>query len=59
VPAAIANAVYDAIGVRFTSLPMSAERVLLALREKAAGEDAGGPRSRPVSPATEEDHRHA
>ncbi len=48
VPAAIANAVYDAIGVRFTSLPMSAERVLLALREKAAREsdlrDAAGSR---------------
>ena len=36
VPAAITNAVYDAIGIRFTSLPISPERVLAALREKAA-----------------------
>lgn len=38
VPAAIANAIYDAIGIRFTSLPISAEKVLFALREKAANE---------------------
>ncbi len=29
---AIANAIYDAIGVRFTELPMKPERVLLALK---------------------------
>jgi xanthine dehydrogenase molybdenum-binding subunit len=32
--AAIANAVYDAIGVRMTRLPITAERVLRALKEK-------------------------
>jgi CO/xanthine dehydrogenase Mo-binding subunit len=34
VAAAIANAVYDAVGVRVTSLPLSPEKVLRALREK-------------------------
>ena len=34
VAAAIANAVYDAIGVRFTSLPVTPEKVLEALRKK-------------------------
>ena len=33
---AIANAVYDAIGVRFRHYPIRPERVLQALREKAA-----------------------
>jgi len=32
---AIANAVYDALGVRITSLPLTAEKVYLALQEKA------------------------
>jgi len=32
--AAIANAIYDAVGVRMTQLPMTAERVLVALDEK-------------------------
>jgi carbon-monoxide dehydrogenase large subunit len=32
--AAIGNAVYDATGVRFTALPMTPDRMLLALREK-------------------------
>ena len=32
--AAIANAIYDAIGVRMTQLPMSPSRILEALREK-------------------------
>lgn len=36
--AAIANAVYDAIGVRIYSLPITPEKVLQALAEKAAGE---------------------
>jgi CO/xanthine dehydrogenase Mo-binding subunit len=31
---AIANAVYDAIGVRITELPITAERILAALKEK-------------------------
>lgn len=34
-PAAIANAIYNAIGVRFTKLPITPEDVLLALRKKA------------------------
>jgi xanthine dehydrogenase molybdenum-binding subunit len=35
---AIANAVYDAIGVRFRHYPIRPEQVLQALREKAAAE---------------------
>lgn len=34
VPATLANAIADAIGVRFTELPITAEKILLALREK-------------------------
>jgi carbon-monoxide dehydrogenase large subunit len=34
VPAAVANAIADAIGVRFTQLPITSEKILLALREK-------------------------
>ena len=34
VPATIGNAVADATGVRFTTLPMTPDRMLLALREK-------------------------
>ncbi len=33
-PAVIANAIYNAIGVRFTKLPITSEDVLLALRKK-------------------------
>jgi 4-hydroxybenzoyl-CoA reductase alpha subunit len=33
--AAIANAIYDATGVRMTSLPMSPDRILFALKEKS------------------------
>ena len=32
VPAALSNAVYDAVGVRIVDLPLSAEKVYLALR---------------------------
>jgi len=32
--AAIANAIYDAVGVRLTTVPMTPERVLKALDEK-------------------------
>jgi len=35
---AIANAIHDAIGVRFRSYPIRPEQVLQALRQKAAGE---------------------
>ena len=34
VAAALANAVYDAIGVRFTEIPITPEKVLMALKEK-------------------------
>jgi CO/xanthine dehydrogenase Mo-binding subunit len=37
-PAAIANAVYDAVGVRITDLPITAEKVYNALRAKERGE---------------------
>ncbi len=33
-PAAIANAIYDAVGLRFHNLPITPEKVLLALRSK-------------------------
>jgi xanthine dehydrogenase molybdenum-binding subunit len=33
---AIANAVYDATGVRIRELPLTLERVLMAIREKGA-----------------------
>ncbi len=39
---AIANAVFDAIGVRFTQLPITPERVLAALREQRASAMATG-----------------
>jgi CO/xanthine dehydrogenase Mo-binding subunit len=37
---AIMNAIYDAIGVRITSLPATPEKVLVALREKRNKEPA-------------------
>ena len=37
---AIANAIYDAVGVRMTSLPITAEKVLQALREREPRMDA-------------------
>jgi len=36
--AAIANAIYDAVGVRIHSLPATSEKVLMALREKRGGQ---------------------
>ena len=39
---AVANAVYDAIGIRMTSLPMTPDKILSALERRAAG------RPRPV-----------
>src|SRR4029077_19376826 len=39
VPPAVANAVYDAVGVRIDEVPITPEKVLKALREKAAGRD--------------------
>ena len=40
---AIANAVYDAIGVRFRHYPIRPEQVLQALREKAAAQSTATP----------------
>jgi xanthine dehydrogenase molybdenum-binding subunit len=37
VPAAVANAVYDAVGARIFELPLSPEKILAALREKDQG----------------------
>jgi xanthine dehydrogenase molybdenum-binding subunit len=37
VSAAITNAIYNAIGIRFTHLPVRPEKVMEALKEKAAG----------------------
>ena len=37
-PGAIANAVFDAVGVRITETPITAERVYRALQERAAPE---------------------
>ncbi|HXF94720.1 MAG TPA: molybdopterin cofactor-binding domain-containing protein [Gemmatimonadales bacterium] len=39
VPPAIANAVYDAVGVRVDEIPLTPEKVLRALKKKAKGED--------------------
>jgi CO/xanthine dehydrogenase Mo-binding subunit len=41
--AAIANAIYDAVGIRLTRLPMTPERVLQALQEKRAHERTSQP----------------
>ncbi|GIW51972.1 MAG: dehydrogenase [Gemmatimonadales bacterium] len=51
VPPAIANAVYDAVGVRIDEIPITPEKVLKALKAKAKG-DAGrfGPISFPEIP---------
>ena len=40
--AAIANAVYDAIGVQITDLPITAEKVFAALRQRSTGRRADG-----------------
>ncbi len=37
VPAAIANAIYHAVGVRVTRLPITPERLLAAIRSKEHG----------------------
>jgi 4-hydroxybenzoyl-CoA reductase alpha subunit len=48
VPPAVANAVYDAVGVRIDEVPITPEKVLKALREKAKGRDGRyGPTSIP------------
>jgi 4-hydroxybenzoyl-CoA reductase subunit alpha len=48
VPPAVANAVYNAVGVRIDEVPITPEKVLKALREKSKGRDARyGPTSIP------------
>jgi CO/xanthine dehydrogenase Mo-binding subunit len=48
VPPAVANAVYDAVGVRIDEVPITPEKVLKAMREKAKGRDGHfGPASVP------------
>jgi 4-hydroxybenzoyl-CoA reductase alpha subunit len=49
VPPAVANAVYNAVGVRIDEVPITPEKVLKALREKSKGRDARfGPDSIPT-----------
>jgi 4-hydroxybenzoyl-CoA reductase alpha subunit len=48
VPPAVANAVYNAVGVRIDEVPLTPEKVLRALRDKSRGRDARyGPDSVP------------
>jgi 4-hydroxybenzoyl-CoA reductase alpha subunit len=51
IPPAVANAVFDAVGVRVDEVPLSPEKVLRALKEKARG-NAGrtGPTAFPTIP---------
>jgi 4-hydroxybenzoyl-CoA reductase subunit alpha len=45
---AVANAVYDAVGVRIDEVPITPEKVLMALREKGKGREGRfGPKSVP------------
>ncbi|HKP45611.1 MAG TPA: molybdopterin cofactor-binding domain-containing protein [Pyrinomonadaceae bacterium] len=49
VPPAVANAVYDAVGVRIDEVPITPEKVLKALKEKEKGRDPRyGPTTVPV-----------
>src|SRR6266404_253548 len=49
VPPAVANAVYDAVGVRIDEVPITPEKVLKALKEKAKGRNGRvGPTSIPA-----------
>jgi 4-hydroxybenzoyl-CoA reductase subunit alpha len=48
IPPAVANAVYDAVGVRIDEVPITPEKVMRALREKSRGREARyGPDSVP------------
>jgi len=54
---AIANAVYDAVGVRVDEIPVTPEKVLKALRKKGKGEEGRvGPSSFPDIPWPEPTH---
>jgi len=49
VPPAIANAVYDAVGVRIDEVPITPDKVLKAIRAKAKGQEGRyGPTSFPI-----------
>jgi hypothetical protein len=48
---AIANAIYDAVGVRITDLPITPERVLAAIREKKGLDLCGRPKDRDAGEA--------
>jgi len=49
--APVANAVFDAVGVRVDEIPVTPEKILKALAAKAAGKDARfGPSSFPLIP---------
>jgi len=37
VPSAVGNALFDAVGIEFTTLPLSYERILLRIREESEG----------------------
>ena len=51
VPPAVANAVYDAVGVRIDEVPITPEKVFKALRARAKGEEGRvGPKSFPEIP---------
>ena len=51
VPPAVANAVYDAIGVRIDEVPITPEKVFKALKAKGRGEDGRvGPKTFPEIP---------
>ena len=48
---AVANAVYDAVGVRIDEIPITPDKVLRALERKSKGEPARvGPESFPAVP---------
>jgi len=54
VPPAIANAVYDAVGVRIDEVPISPDKVLKAIRAKAKGQEGRyGPTHFPSCPMPE------
>jgi CO/xanthine dehydrogenase Mo-binding subunit len=51
VPPAIANAVFDAVGVRIDEIPMTPDKVLKAIRAKAKGQEGRyGPSAFPTCP---------
>ena len=48
---AVANAIYDAVGVRIDEVPITPDKVLMALEKKSKGEAARvGPQSFPAVP---------